>query len=747
MGGIGQHDVAFADGADCPVDDTNTNLIIGELFEGLTDSLHRALNVALDDDGQLQQLTLADMLKEVIQRDLLVAFEFLLFLLHAAFFHQLTGQLFILYRIEDIAGGRHLGQTGDLDGTGGACLLHLLTLIVGHDTDTAHCGAGNNGFAGMEGTGLDEDGGNGAAAGIQLGLDDGALGHAVGVGGQFHGIGHQQDHLQQVIDAVAGLGGNGNADGIAAPLLGNQLVFGQLLLDALGIGLGLIHLIDGNDDGNTGLLGVVDGLDRLRHDTVIGGDDQYGNIGDLCTAGSHRGESGVAGGIQEGDGTAIHLHLVSTDVLGDAAGFAGNHAGLADGIEDGGLAVVNVTHDHHDGGTGLLRFLLVLHLKQPVFDGDNDLLGDLGADLHGDQGGGIKVDDIADGGHNAQCHQLFDDLACLHLEHKCQFADGHFLGQGDLQPLAALTLQLQAAHLFLLPFLAAENRLAAAGGTLIELLLFGKVILHVAGRGDLLVALVVFIQIDLAGPHINGGAGHGIGGKGIFTLGALLLGRLLADLNGLAGGGGLLGGSGLRRGGRRLLVEIWTQAVALLGTVALCRAVIFGAAIPLLGTAALRRAVIFGAAVPLLGTVPLCRAGGLLGSRRLCGRGSGLFGRLFGRLFSGFFGGLFGGLRLLFAQLKVFTEIGNGVLPGEMLHHEIQFIAGKHRLRLFGFTAKALLQQRGQLLAVYIQVLGDLVQFHFFDHLSSSSSSLIIARIPPAKFSSQTASIPEFLPV
>ena len=163
----------------------------------------------------------------------------------------------------------------------------------------------------------------------------------------------------------------------------------------------------------------------------------------------------------------------------------------------------------------------------------------------------------------------------------------------------------------------------------------------------------------------------------------------------------------------------------------------------MLGTVALCRAVVFGAAVPLLGTVPLCRAGGLLGSRRLCGRGSGLFGRLF----SGFFGRLFGGLRLLFAQLKVFTEIGNGVLPGEMLHHEIQFIAGKHRLRLFGFAAKAFLQQRGQLLAVYIQVLGDLVQFHFFDHLSSSSSSLIIARIPPAKFSSQTASIPEFLPV
>ena len=61
---------------------------------------------------------------------------------------------------------------------------------------------------------------------------------------------------------------------------------------------------------------------------------------------------------------------------------------------------------------------------------------------------------------------------------------------------------------------------------------------------------------------------------------------------------------------------------------------------------------------------------------------------------------------------------------------------------------EALLQQRGQVLAAYIQVFGDLVQFNFFDHLSkSSSSSLIIARIPPAKFSSQTARMPVFLPV
>ena len=687
------------------------------------------------------------MLKEVIQRDLLVALEFLLLLLHAALFNQLAGQPLILYGIEDIAGGGHFGKTGDLHRTGGAGFLHLLALIVGHHADTAHGGPRDHGFAGMKGAGLDKNGGHRAAAGIQLGFDDGTLGHAVGIGGQLHGIGHQQDHLQQVIQPHAGLGGNGDADGIAAPFLGDQLVFGKLLLDAVGVGFGFIHLVDGDDDGNAGRLGMVDGLHRLGHDAVIGSHHQHGDIGDLGAAGSHRGEGGVAGGIQEGDGTAIHLHLIGADVLGNAAGFSGNDAGFADSVQDGGLAMIDVAHDHHDGRPGLLRLLLVLDLKQAVFDGDDDLLGDLGADLHSDQRGGIKIDNIADGGHHAQAHQLFDDFAGLDLEGEGQFADRHFLGERDLQTLTALTLQLQTAHLFLLALFAAEHRLAAAGGFLVELLLFGKVIPHIAGRGNLLVALVVFIEVDLAGAHIHGGAGHGSGGKVVFALGPLLLGGLLADLDRLAGGGGLLRRSGhCRTGGRRHLAQVGTQAVPLLGTglTALLRTV------PLLraGLATLLRT----AALLRTGLASLLRTG--RGRRRLGGRGGRLFRgllRRLGRGGRGLFGGLCGRGRSFgpgLAQLKIFPKIPDGMLLGIVLKDEVQLIAGKHRLGFSRLAAEALLQQRHQLLAVQVQVAGDLVQFIFFDHLfHSSSSSVINAWMPRAKFSSQTARIPLSFPV
>ena len=55
-------------------------------------------------------------------------------------------------------------------------------------------------------------------------------------------------------------------------------------LDAVGIGVGLVDLVDGHDNGNACGLGVVDGLNRLRHDAVVGGDDQNGNVRDVGAA-------------------------------------------------------------------------------------------------------------------------------------------------------------------------------------------------------------------------------------------------------------------------------------------------------------------------------------------------------------------------------------------------------------------------------------------------------------------------------
>ena len=54
------------------------------------------------------------------------------------------------------------------------------------------------------------------------------------------------------------------------------------------------------------------------------------------------------GRVDEGDELAVVLHLVGADVLRDAAGLAGRHGGVADGVEQARLAVVDVAHDGDD---------------------------------------------------------------------------------------------------------------------------------------------------------------------------------------------------------------------------------------------------------------------------------------------------------------------------------------------------------------------------------------------------------------
>ena len=113
-----------------------------------------------------------------------------------------------------------------------------------------------------------------------------------------------------------------------------------------GIGVRLVDLVDGDDDRNLGRLGVIDRLDGLRHDAVVGRHHQHHDVGHLGAARAHRREGGVAGRVDEGDARAGRRgHLIGADMLGDAAGFARRHFGGTDGVEQRGLAVVDMTHD------------------------------------------------------------------------------------------------------------------------------------------------------------------------------------------------------------------------------------------------------------------------------------------------------------------------------------------------------------------------------------------------------------------
>ncbi len=449
----------------------------------------------------------------------------------------------------------------------------------------------------MQGAVLDQQGSHRAAALVQTGLDDGTVGGAVGVGLQLTHLGGQDDHFQQAVYAHAGLGGDGAADGVAAPLFADETVLGQLLLDALGVCLGLIHLVNGNDDRNLSGLGVVDGLHGLGHDAVVGGDDQNGDVRDHGTTGTHGGKCLVAGGIQEGDGRAVHIDLVSADVLGDAAGLALSNLGVPDIVQQRSLAVVHVAHDHHDGGAGDQVLLFVLGgVDELFFDGDDDFLLHLAAQLHGDQGGSIIVDDLRQGGHDAQLHELLDDLSAglLHAGGQLTHADlvGNLDGEGGLLG----NLQLELTHLLLL-FLAA---LVAEVGALsmvaaaLDLLLAA---LHLVGAlgGQGFQVLVVTSQVHVAGlagvhqlllGYAAGGTVHGLLGLGLLSL-ILGLGRLVVVLVLAA------------------LTVLLAAVIAIIAVVSVAAgATVAGSAIAVVSVIAAAVAVVAALAVPVAPIVP-----------------------------------------------------------------------------------------------------------------------------------------------
>ena len=307
----------------------------------------------------------------------------------------------------------------------------------------------------MERTVLDEQCCDRAAPLVEACFDDDTLCCAVGIGLQFLHLCHKQDGLQQLIDILVRLGGNRDADRISAPLLGDELILCQLLHHALRVCAGAIHLIDCNDDRNICRLRMVDGFHRLRHDAVVRRDDEDGDIRRLCAARAHRSEGRMAGGIQKGDVLPVDGNAVRADMLRDAARFSLRYGGMADRVEQGGLAVVDVAHDHHNR-IAWQKVLIVIRtvVDDAVLDGHDDFLFHLHAQLGGYDLSRIIINDLVDRGHHAEGHQLFDNLRGSTLHHSGEVTHGNFIRHLDDKlrlfgalrgdPLEALRLRLPA---------------------------------------------------------------------------------------------------------------------------------------------------------------------------------------------------------------------------------------------------------------------------------------------------------------
>ena len=175
-------------------------------------------------------------------------------------------------------------------------------MLVEHGADAAEGVAGDDRVAGAQRAALDQHRRDRTTTAVEVRLDGDALGVLVRVrrrSSAASAVSRTASSSPSMFGAV--LGRHVDEHGVAAVLLGDQAVLGELPADLGRVGAFLVDLVDRHHDRHLGRLGVVERLDRLRLHAVVGRDDEDRDVGDLGTTGTHGGERLVARGVDEGD--------------------------------------------------------------------------------------------------------------------------------------------------------------------------------------------------------------------------------------------------------------------------------------------------------------------------------------------------------------------------------------------------------------------------------------------------------------
>ena len=131
--------------------DAHTHLVVPiKPQQGAVQCLYGALHVSLHHDIQVLQLSLLNLVEQVIQRNLLGVNHLIALLLHALLSNG-TG-LLLLQGCQLITGGRHIVQAQHLYRHGRACLLHVLAPVVEHGAYLAVGSASHDGVTDAQGT-------------------------------------------------------------------------------------------------------------------------------------------------------------------------------------------------------------------------------------------------------------------------------------------------------------------------------------------------------------------------------------------------------------------------------------------------------------------------------------------------------------------------------------------------------------------------------------------------------------------
>ncbi len=369
------------------MDDADAHLRVLDLLDLTEERLDGALDVALQHDVQVLDLAGLQVVVERLERD--ATSRALRELLAAqplgAHVREVLRLPLVLDDADELAGGRRMVEAEDFDGLTRPCLFHLLTAIVVERAHLAGRVPGHGSVSDVERPAMHEHRRDRPATDVEPRLDDDPRGLGVRVRAQVElGVRDEQDLLEQVVEVLLLLRGDGGELRRPAPVLRLQPLRRELALHAVDVRVGDVHLVHGDDDRHLGGAGMGDRLLRLRHDAVVRSDDEHGDVRHLGAAGAHGGERLMAGRVEERDPTPVDLGLVRADVLRDPARLGLDDRGLADRVEQRRLAVIDVAHDRDDRrARRKIGLGVVVRRRLELFLGcvlDRDLALELGAD-------------------------------------------------------------------------------------------------------------------------------------------------------------------------------------------------------------------------------------------------------------------------------------------------------------------------------------------------------------------------------
>ena len=412
------------------------------------------MNIRLDNHRKLFGLAGGDCRQHLLDRATGTAGGLAILDLACPVFGNLTGPGLGFDDDAIVTSHRSAVEAENLDRPAGACLGQLLATVVEKGTHTAALGANNQNIALLQGAALDQNRCHGTTATLDLGFDNDTVGGAVRVGLEFEKLGLKHDGFFQPVETLSRQCGYIDAKNVTTKIFGDDLLLQQVVANTLRIGARLVAFVDGDNHRTTCGLGMVDRLDRLRHDRVIGSNNENDDVGDVGTARTHLGEGLVARRINKGDGvTGLRADLVRADMLCNATGFAGSHIGTADCIEKACLAVVDMAHDGNDRGPRLHAGCVVLGTLETDLDiRVRNTLCAVAKLLH-DQFSGLAIDGLGGCRHDPELHQLLDHIGCTFRHPVGKLANGQRIGNNHVTDLLDLWL-LVLAHAGLFPLTA-----------------------------------------------------------------------------------------------------------------------------------------------------------------------------------------------------------------------------------------------------------------------------------------------------